>query len=67
MRSDNMTQQIRATTRDNLDTVKFGGRVWSVIGRHYDTVTLEADGIRIYVRADLIEPVGVEETTGPKE
>lgn len=52
-----MDIQTKETTRADLEAVRFGGRTWQVVGRHYDTVTLEADGIRIYVEAERVEPI----------
>ena len=62
-----MIIQTKETTRADLEAVRFGGRTWQVVGRHYDTVTLEADGIRIYVYSKLVEPVGVELKPIPQE
>ena len=62
-----MDIQTKETTRADLEAVRFGGRTWQVVGKHYDTVTLEADGIRIYVDSKLVEPVGVELKPIPQE
>lgn len=62
-----MEIQTKETTRAKLETVRFGGREWRVVGRHYDTVTLDNGKARIYVHKDLIEPVGVEVTPGVQE
>lgn len=62
-----MKIQTKETTRDNVTLARFGGRTWEVIGRHYDTVTLRDGNLRIYVRADQIEPVGVIEEPAPEK